>query len=156
VLVKLRVSARLQDQFDEGAGIEKPRIWLTRFYAIPGMLGIDRDGDLFPHLAAHLKVFGNLIQVAFKLIGRGGPIERAVIADGAKERFALVEILAVSSETVPHKSRLAILACVDLALPAFIGPRRSPKPNESGDRSTGWRVRRKQSHRAYREGRVVR
>ena len=59
------------------------------------MRGIGRDRDFFPHLAAHLEVVGDLGQVALELIGRGGPIERGVIANGAKEGFTLIEIPAV-------------------------------------------------------------
>ena len=106
------------------------------------MLCIGRDGDLFPDLAAHLEVFGNLIQIPLELIDGGRPIERGVIADGAKERFALIEILAVFAKTVSCKGGLPIVAFVDLALPALIGPRRSPKPDEFGDGSTGRRVAR--------------
>jgi hypothetical protein len=74
------------------------------------MLRIGRDGDLFPHLAAHLKVFGNLVQIASELIG-----------SRAKERVALIQILTVFPETVPRKGGLGVLSFIDSALPAFIG-----------------------------------
>ena len=93
--------------------IKKALVWLTCIDAIPGMLGIGRDGDLFPHLAAHLKVFGDLVQIPSELIGCGRAIKRRVVADGAKEWFPLIQILAVFAETVSGKGRLAILAFVD-------------------------------------------
>ena len=156
VTMKVRLSVGLQHELHEGADIEEARVRLTSSCPVSSMRGIGRDGDFFPDLAAHLEVVGDLVQVACELIGRGGPIERGVIANGAKERFTLIEIPAVFPETVSRKARLRIPASVDLPLPAFIGPRRSPKTDEGGDRSTGRLVCRKQSHGAYTASRVVR
>ena len=119
--LKLRVTIRCQHEFVEELCIKETWVWLPGPGSVASLLRIGRDRDLFPHLEAHLKVFGDLIQVSPELIRRGGTVEGRVIAYGLEERLALVLILAVLAETFPRKRALRVLACVDLALPAFVG-----------------------------------
>lgn len=46
-------------------------------------------------LEAHLKVFRDLVEVVFELVGGRWPIERGVVANGAEEWLSVIEILAV-------------------------------------------------------------
>ena len=94
-LIKVRLSIGLQDQFDEGLGIEKPRIRLTRFHSVPSMIGVGGDRNLFPHLAAHLEVFGDLRQIPLELVRGRRSVKGGIVAYRAKERLAVIEILAV-------------------------------------------------------------
>jgi hypothetical protein len=52
-------------------------------------------GNFFPDLETHLEVFWNLLEIVAKLVRRGWAVEGGIIADGAKERFAVVAVLAI-------------------------------------------------------------
>jgi hypothetical protein len=58
----------LQHQLAELVGVEKVRIRAPGSHSISGVPGIGWDGDLLPHLKAHLKIFWNLRQVACELV----------------------------------------------------------------------------------------
>ena len=104
--------------------------------SIPRLLGIGGNRDLLPHLETHLKVFGNLVQIAPELIRGRRSVERRVVPHGPEERLALVLILAILPQALPGKRALGILPCVDLALPAFVGPSRGAEANQGRERES--------------------
>jgi hypothetical protein len=81
---------------------------------------------LLPHLEAHLKVFGDLIEIPRQLLSSGRPIKCRVITDGPKERFSIIEILdrdtGNTRRGIPGKYALGVRLLVDLTLPAFVCP----------------------------------
>ncbi len=86
--------------------IEKPRVRLSGLGAISGLLRKGGNRELLPNLETHLKVFGNLIEVMPKLIRGLWPIKGRVVADRAKQRFTVVEVLAIlSSPSAPSGLR---------------------------------------------------
>ena len=103
---------------------------MTSLHTIPSIFGIDRNGDFFPNFAAHLKVFGNLAEIADELACGGRSVEGRVVAHRAKERLAIIEILAELTEALASKGGLCILSLLDLALPALIGPGGGAKTDE--------------------------
>src|SRR5712691_3068404 len=93
--LELRLTMRRQHQLIEQLGIEEPGIRLTRPHSITSVLRVAWNGDLFPHFEAHLKVFGNLIQIVTKLIHCRRSIERRIVPYGPEEWLVVVLILAV-------------------------------------------------------------
>src|SRR6478736_6062696 len=132
--LELRFSVRRQYQLLEQLGIQESRIGLTGPHTVAGMLGIGGNGDLFPHLETHLKVFGDLRQIVSKLVCGGRSVEGRVIAHRSEERLALVLILAVLAQAFTGERALGVLLLVDLALPAFIGPSGGTEPDQGGER----------------------
>ena len=120
--LELRLSIRCEHEFVEELGIKEAWIGLTGPRPIAGLLGIARNRDLFPHLEAHLEVFGNLVQITPELVGCWRSVEGRVITDGPKQRLPLVLILTIFSQTLSGKRALGVLPRIDLALPAFIRP----------------------------------
>ena len=116
--------------------IEKPWIGLAGFHAITRMIGEARDGDLLPHLATHLEVFGNLIQIPQELVGRGRSVERRIVAHRSEQWLVAVLVLAILTEAFPGKYALGVLLQIDLAFPAFIGPGGSAEANQWGKRES--------------------
>ena len=92
------------------------------------------DGQFFPDLDTHFEAFGDLVQIIFELVGGRGPVESGIVADGAKERLAVIEILAVLAQALARKCRLFVFALVDLSLPAFVGPGGSAETNQGRER----------------------
>lgn len=125
---------RSQYEIVEQRGVQEAGIRLPGLGTVANMLGKRGNRDLLPDFAAHLEVFGNLVQVAAELTGGGWPVERRVVSDCAKERFAVGEILAVLAQTFPREGCLRVGLLVDLALPAFIGPRGGAESNQRGAR----------------------
>ena len=119
---ELRLTIRRQNQFVEQLGVKESRIRLARIRPIPRLLRKGWNRDQLPHLETHLEIFGNLVQVAPELIGRGRAVERRIVPHGPEQRFALVLILAILSQALPRKRALGVLPLIDLALPAFVGP----------------------------------
>jgi hypothetical protein len=130
VWLKARFTIRCEHEFVEEVGIEEPWVQLTRSQSIAWLFRITGDGDLFPYLEAHLEVFGDLAQIAPKLVGCRRSIERRVVANGPEEWLVLVLVLAILAEAFPGKRALGILLEIDLALPAFVRPGRSAEANE--------------------------
>ena len=92
---EIRLSVARKDEILEEAGIKKPRVRLAGFHTVAWVTRERGDGEFFPHLETHLKVFRDLVEVVFELIGGRWPVEGRIVPDGAKERFSVVEILAV-------------------------------------------------------------
>jgi hypothetical protein len=67
-----------------------------------------------------------LIEIPRQLLCGRRPIKRGVITDCPKERFFVVEILAILAQALPGKDALRILLLIDLALPTFVGPGEVP------------------------------
>ena len=94
------------------------------------MTGEARNGDLFPDLATHLEVFGNLIEVPQELVRHWRSVECRIIAHGSEQRLVVVLILAILAEAFPGKYTLGVFLLVNLTLPAFVGPGGGPEANE--------------------------
>jgi hypothetical protein len=120
--LELRLSIGCQHELLEECDIKEPWIRLTSSCPIPHLLGVGWNGDLLPHPNAHLKVFGDLVQVMPELIGSGRTVEGGIIADGPEEWLALILILGILPEALTRKTALDVLPLVNLALPAFVGP----------------------------------
>src|ERR1700752_2939795 len=88
------------------------------------------NGDLLPDLEAHLKVFRDLIEIPHQLLCSWRPIKCRVITDSTKERFSVVQILAILPQTLPHKRAFGVVSLIDLTLPAFVCPSGGPEPDE--------------------------
>lgn len=127
---ELRVPIGLQYELGEGLGVQKVGVGLSRAWAVAGMFRIGGDRELFPHLEAHLELFGDLRQIPCELVDGWRPIERRIITHRAKEWLSLVEILAVFAKAFPGKGRFCILPQIDLSLPAFIGPGRGAEADK--------------------------
>ena len=80
---------------------------LSSLGAIARLLGEARNGDLFPHRATHLEVFGNLVQVASKLIGGRRAVECGVIPHRPEPWLLVVLELAIFAEAVSIERALA-------------------------------------------------
>lgn len=99
------------------------RVRLARFGAITSLLCIGGDHELLPNLETHLKAFWNLIQREVPNCKGGGiylsntktVVDKGrVIANRAKQRFTIVEVLAIlSSVTSPLGTRV-------YAIPRFL------------------------------------
>ena len=123
-----------QHEITEQLRVKEARILVPGLQTVAEVPCEDGDGDFLPDLETHLKVFGNLMEILSKLASGGGAVERGVVPDRAKERFAVVEVLAVFAQTFPRKSAFCVRVFVDLALPAFVGPGGGAKPNQGGPR----------------------
>jgi hypothetical protein len=73
--LELRLRKRPQYQILEELGVEKPSVRLACPDTIARVIGIAGDGQLIPHLEAHVKIFGNLVQIAPEMIGDGQTIK---------------------------------------------------------------------------------
>ena len=71
------------------------------------MFGIGRSGDVLPDFVAHLKVFRNLTEVADELPACRRPLESRIVTGDAKERLALVAVLAEFAQAFARKIVLA-------------------------------------------------
>ncbi|MGH7181788.1 MAG: hypothetical protein ACREJN_07420 [Nitrospiraceae bacterium] len=65
----------VQHQILEELSVEKQSVRLTRPDTIARVICIAGDGQLIPHLEAHVKIFGHLVQIAPKMIGGGRTAE---------------------------------------------------------------------------------
>jgi hypothetical protein len=92
---KLRFWIECEDKLIEELCVEKLRVRLARFDAIARLLRIGRNGDLLPRLDAQLEVSGDPISILPKLFCCRRSVKRGVIAECAKQRFAIVEVLAI-------------------------------------------------------------
>ena len=72
-----------------------------------------------------------------ELIRRGWPVERRVIADRSEQGLVLVLILAIFPQAFSGKRALGVVSCVDLALPAFVGPGRGAEADQG--QTAHWR-----------------
>lgn len=68
-----------------------------------------------------------------ELIGGGRAVEGRIVPYGPEERLALILVLTILSQTLPGKDALGVLALVDLALPAFVGPGRRTESDQRGE-----------------------
>ena len=127
---ELRVSIGLQYEFGEGVGIEKVGVHLPCARAIASMFRIGGNREFFPHFEAHLKIFWNLRQIPGELVCGRGAIKSCIITYRAEERLASVEILTKFSQAFTGKGCLRVFPCIDLSLPALIGPGGGSKANE--------------------------
>jgi hypothetical protein len=126
VRLKLRLAIGREHKLFEEFCIKKPWIRLTGPHTIPGLLGIARNRDLLPHLEAHLKVFGDLAEIALELVCGRRSVERRVVTHGPEQWLVVVLVLAILAQTFLSKLALGIFPFVDLALPAFVGPGEVP------------------------------
>ena len=129
VWAEVGFTIRCQDEIIEQLRIQESRIGLTGLRPVPRLFGKGRDRNLLPDLKTHLKVFRDLCQIPPKLIRRWRAIERGVITDSPEERFAIVLILAILTETFSRKRALRVLPLVDLPLPPFVSPGGGPESN---------------------------
>jgi hypothetical protein len=88
-------SKRRKDQILEESRVKESRIGLSRFHGIAGLFREGLDRELFPDLETHLEILRDLVEIVFELTGGRWPVEGGIIADGPKERFPVVKILAV-------------------------------------------------------------
>jgi hypothetical protein len=91
---------------------------------------IDRYREFLPDLKAHLKVFGDLVEVVAELGCGRWTVKRRIVSHCPEQRLSLILVLAIFPEAFPRKGALGILPLVDLALPAFIGPGGSAKADQ--------------------------
>src|SRR6185295_8411115 len=80
--LKCRFTKWPQNHLLEELGVEKARVRLAGPDPMARVLGKAGDGQLIPHLEAHVKILGNLFPIAQQLIGIGRTAEPCVIADG--------------------------------------------------------------------------
>jgi hypothetical protein len=80
--LELRLTIGGEDEIVKELRVEKTRIRLSGSDPIPCLVCIAGDRDVFPHLATHFKVFGNLVQVTPELIGGWRAVKRRIIAHG--------------------------------------------------------------------------
>ena len=128
VWLELRVTVGRQHHFIEQVGIKEARIGLTGFHAIAHMTGEARDGDLLPHFATHLEVFGNLVEVTQKLISRGRSVERRVVSYRSEQWLVVVLILAILavSKRMASLRRCTVASRADLSLNGHRAESRRP------------------------------
>lgn len=98
-----------EDHFIEELRSKKPRIRLTGSGPIPSLLGVGGNGDLLPHLKAHLKSFGDLVEIVPELVSGRRTVKSRIIAHRPEERLALVLILAILPEALSLKAALGVL-----------------------------------------------
>ena len=130
--LEVGVAIRLEHEVDEGLGIKESRNRLAGIGTLAFLLGIHWDGDLFPDLRAHFKVFANLCQIPEKLIRCGWSVKAGIHADSPEERLAFIEILAKLAKAFSWKGGRRMFATIGVALPAFIRPRQSAERTRSG------------------------
>jgi len=128
--LELRLTKWPQNHILKELSVEKASVRLTCPGPIARVIDISGDGQLIPHLEAHVKIVGNLVQVASEMVGGGWTAIPRVVADGAKERPTLILILAILSETFSLKAALGEVRRIDLALPTLVGPGGGTEANE--------------------------
>ena len=114
VRLEFSFSVESQDKVLEHLGVKKPWIRLSGRRSIARMQRIGGNGEFFPHLEAHLKVFGDLSLIVLKLVGDGRSVECRIVAYGPKQWLALILILAILAQTLAGKRALGILPMIDL------------------------------------------
>ena len=80
------------------------------------------DCDLLSDLKTHLMVLLVLTQIPAELVRCWWTVERRVVADCAKERSSIMEVLAILAQALPREVRVGILPRIDLVMRAFGGP----------------------------------
>ncbi len=106
--LELRFTVWFQYQFIEKLRVQKVRIGLSSFGPLTWLFRIAGNGDLFPDLETHFKVFGNLVQIFPELVWSRRPVKGRIVADRPETRLPVIEILAILSQTFPRKRRLCV------------------------------------------------
>ena len=120
--LKIGIPVGLQHEVDEGPWIEEARVRFSSIWSIAGVLGIERNSDLLPHLGTHFKVFRDLLEIPEQLRRGGRSVKTGIDANGPEERPAFIEILAKFAEAFSCKGGGSVFSAIDLSLPAFIRP----------------------------------
>ncbi len=93
--LKFRASIGCQHEIREEFASRKSGFDWPAWAREASLLGEGGNCDRLPHLEAHFKIFRDPFLVLAELIGCRWPVEGRIITDGAKERFTVVNVLAI-------------------------------------------------------------